>query len=279
MNHQPKDRFSAFTLIELLVVIAIIAILAAILFPVFARARENARKTSCISNLKQIGTATIMYAQDYDDAVPRGFDSWQVPLMPYIKSGQVFSCPSSSAAEVTMRSYDITSGAATTEHGPIVGNFASNLPDVKPSTVSADDFLKPMIYGHYTRNNDVILYSNRTYLQLAAWQSPSREILFAESRDGAEDDDDLDYDSDNSPYLEEAGTTWNGMWRTMAARHMEGSNVVYADGHVKWHRHDWFRTQDGKNALNWFKAYPACPDNTNWDNAACACATATQSPF
>jgi prepilin-type N-terminal cleavage/methylation domain-containing protein len=63
-------RFNtAFTLIELLVVIAIIAILAAILFPVFARAREQARKTACLSNLKQIGTATLMYAQDYDETL------------------------------------------------------------------------------------------------------------------------------------------------------------------------------------------------------------------
>src|SRR2546430_1642360 len=69
----PSSRRPAFTLIELLVVIAIIAILAAILFPVFARARENARKITCISNLRQLGTSVLMYAQDYDENLPNNF--------------------------------------------------------------------------------------------------------------------------------------------------------------------------------------------------------------
>src|ERR687888_166883 len=71
MHHRMGQR-RGFTLIELLVVIAIIAILAAILFPVFARARESARRSTCLSNLKQIGTATLMYLQDYDDTYPSG---------------------------------------------------------------------------------------------------------------------------------------------------------------------------------------------------------------
>jgi len=67
MAPRRNGRYSGFTLIELLVVIAIIAILAAILFPVFARAREKARQTSCLSNVKQLGLAMLMYAQDYDE--------------------------------------------------------------------------------------------------------------------------------------------------------------------------------------------------------------------
>ena len=97
-----------FTLIELLVVIAIIAILAAILFPVFAKAREKARQSSCLSNLKQINLAWLSYAQDYDERVcsarvtpgtsPTASYHYDFPimLMPYIKNNQVFDCPSSS---------------------------------------------------------------------------------------------------------------------------------------------------------------------------------------
>src|SRR3981081_669724 len=94
-----KQRASAFTLIELLVVIAIIAILAAILFPVFAQAREKARATSCLSNLKQISTALLMYSQDYDENLcPDKLGSiqqlvWDQLIAPYVKNQQIFACP------------------------------------------------------------------------------------------------------------------------------------------------------------------------------------------
>jgi prepilin-type N-terminal cleavage/methylation domain-containing protein/prepilin-type processing-associated H-X9-DG protein len=93
-------RRTAFTLIELLVVIAIIAILAAILFPVFAQAREAARRAACLSNTKQIGTAMMMYVQDYDETTPSAFDyvggarvDVFMVLQPYIKNTDVFFCP------------------------------------------------------------------------------------------------------------------------------------------------------------------------------------------
>ena len=95
-------RRRGFTLIELLVVIAIIAILAAILFPVFARAREKARQSSCLSNVKQLMVGVMMYAQDYDEMLP-GYhfadapsanDQWYEVIEPYIKNTQVFICPS-----------------------------------------------------------------------------------------------------------------------------------------------------------------------------------------
>src|SRR5688500_10666298 len=110
-RHAPR---AGFTLIELLVVIAIIAILAAILFPVFAQAREAARKTACLSNLKQIGTGLMMYSQDFDETHPgvwfgpiasapwdqpsdaATFYKWMDAIFPYVKNEQVFNCPSDS---------------------------------------------------------------------------------------------------------------------------------------------------------------------------------------
>jgi len=106
-----------FTLIELLVVIAIIAILAAILFPVFAQAREKARQASCLSNEKQIGTALLMYVQDYDEQFPSGSKlsfpngpgtinaalygvGWGGQIYPYTKSAQILKCPDDSTSSV-----------------------------------------------------------------------------------------------------------------------------------------------------------------------------------
>src|SRR5262249_26199173 len=115
-RERPMPRRRAFTLIELLVVIAVIAILAAILFPVFAQARQMARRTVCLSNLKQIGTAALVYAQDYDETIlpwqtgPLGYTPregvWTALIQPYLKNGGgfpargVFVCPNWSEAAI-----------------------------------------------------------------------------------------------------------------------------------------------------------------------------------
>lgn len=116
---------TGFTLIELLVVIAIIAILAAILFPVFARAREKARQSACQSNLKQLGVACMMYFQDYDETT---FSSWRISndqngttwadmIMPYVKNLQLFDCPSSGLKVVLYTS--ATFGGQTISRGAL----------------------------------------------------------------------------------------------------------------------------------------------------------------
>jgi len=135
-----------FTLIELLVVIAIIAILAAILFPVFARAREKARQTSCLSNVKQLGLGIQMYAQDYDEMIVSGvYDynnsgtwntgdySWRDAILPYVKNAQIFVCPSKKGMtfdSVTFPDFDLSAGYALNYHhaGPTGADAAPTPP-------------------------------------------------------------------------------------------------------------------------------------------------------
>jgi prepilin-type N-terminal cleavage/methylation domain-containing protein/prepilin-type processing-associated H-X9-DG protein len=151
MERGMKRQRSAFTLIELLVVIAIIAILAAILFPVFAQARESARKTSCLSNLKQLGIGWTMYSQDYDElAMPWNlrlnnndlYDankvnlSWDRLIQPYVKSTAVLRCPSDTGSTkpnlpgigVVIRSY--------TYAGSIGGGYCNWTPPRAIATIT-----------------------------------------------------------------------------------------------------------------------------------------------
>ena len=132
-NVRTRNR-KGFTLIELLVVIAIIAILAAILFPVFARARENARRASCQSNLKQIGLGLLQYSQDYDETfcnawfgLQQGYQpsdpaagkyKWMDAIQPYVKSAQLFVCPSASSGLTGAATGKFVPLSATGDSGP-----------------------------------------------------------------------------------------------------------------------------------------------------------------
>jgi prepilin-type N-terminal cleavage/methylation domain-containing protein/prepilin-type processing-associated H-X9-DG protein len=148
-----RRRHGGFTLIELLVVIAIIAILAAILFPVFAQAREKARSSSCLSNQKQIALAFSMYAQDYDETYPPSFDAnnlivppntgggaggiaqWEDLVKPYIKSGNVggiLTCPSAST-----RAY------AYSMNGALAGLSAAQAVKPADTVLTADSCIAP----------------------------------------------------------------------------------------------------------------------------------------
>lgn len=150
-----------FTLIELLVVIAIIAILAAILFPVFAKARERAKQTSCISNLKQIGIALTSYASDYDDVYPAerftgtGSPTWKDAIQPGVRSIDVWACPSNIHAWDT--------GTAFPLKGDETGRF-------------------PRSYAY----NGTVFYAGSTAqlkgIALSKFKSPAGTILVVESR-------------------------------------------------------------------------------------------------
>jgi prepilin-type N-terminal cleavage/methylation domain-containing protein/prepilin-type processing-associated H-X9-DG protein len=141
--HRPAPRHSrrAFTLIELLVVIAIIAILAAILFPVFAQAREKARQTGCLSNMKQIGIGLQLYAQDYDETLPlandyvKNFASPSAPpnflgsLIPYVRSKPIFNCPSAPVETTAGLAPTAESSTNYMGNGVIMGRTLAVVPE------------------------------------------------------------------------------------------------------------------------------------------------------
>jgi prepilin-type N-terminal cleavage/methylation domain-containing protein/prepilin-type processing-associated H-X9-DG protein len=190
-----STRRKGFTLIELLVVIAIIAILAAILFPVFARARENARRSSCQSNVRQITLGIKQYLQDYDEkfpvyavnaptaALPYG---WADAIQPYIKNEQVFQCPSDSTS---------ASGNPTT--------------------------------GDYT---DYFLNKNLSGIGESQLNYVSNTILNGDHT-GSTADLAINGCANNTTCGDSANTLAT---LAAAQRHLDGANYSFADGHVKW---------------------------------------------
>lgn len=244
-----------FTLIELLIVIAVIAILAAILFPVFARARENARRTGCASNLKQQGLAIMQYAQDYDEVmVPAWLDGttgagngwngtnsgwgndnfkWMDLLQPYVKSTQIFNCPSVSAKTIP-----IYIQAVSAQYG----HYAANL-----GYRSSGDTKNPPF--SYYRSDNV----GNVPIRLSQIQAAATTVMVTETRSvsysGAASCV-MTFPSSvgsvaNSFTLNDIGEdaaaptirTWvysnNNPDGIIGERHLETINVLWADGHVK----------------------------------------------
>lgn len=225
--HAIKSR-RGFTLIELLVVIAIIAILAAILFPAFARARENARRASCMSNLKQIGLGMFQYTQDYDETLPfitcgnlgdcttsnAGAHPWYVSTQPYLKSYQLLSCPSDTTFAVAAD----TRWLGTYVNAGVPGLTAA-------STAQEISKAIPLSYG-----SNVLLQNT---LNIASFNTPSKLFLVSE------------LGGRTTPAATSLGTFYmqpgygnsltDGRWSN-GKRHFDGRNWLYADGHVKWLR-------------------------------------------
>lgn len=218
-----RKRRTAFTLIELLVVIAIISLLAAILFPVFARARENARRTSCASNLKQIGLGILQYTQDYDEMMPLhlyktpGTDgttivnlSWRWGIYPYVKSTQLFECPSNPERRINT--------ALNTDGGTSSKMFAE-VPRFKVS-YAANGWTG--LSGHIAPMGDITGTPQWPSRKVAALVSPSTLLLVGEA-----------LDNDTCLRIDQTPTTTNNASKRMFAGHLATANMLFADGHVK----------------------------------------------
>jgi prepilin-type N-terminal cleavage/methylation domain-containing protein/prepilin-type processing-associated H-X9-DG protein len=272
---------TGFTLIELLIVIAIIALLAAILFPVFARARENARRASCMSNLKQIGLASAQYTQDYDGRIvpPRidgknpvnhtGEPTWADRLFPYVKNTQIYLCPSDTkkrlmrlqswgTADVQYASYVINGMLPNWQNGGAGTNFSCAVGSPGGGSTGVNAYS-----GFLQLNKTNPTWDLKSALETSI-ESPATKIFAV---DGVH----ITTSGSTSPYVypyleqycKDADSfpgaspiqTEGGASATMktSERHFEGFNALYGDGHVKWMKFG------SSNYQNWAIQAPPAP--------------------
>lgn len=229
-----KQRFG-FTLIELLVVIAIIAILAAILFPVFARARENARRTSCLSNLKQIGLGVMQYTQDYDER-----------YMPHLRgtATSVWTNPATYAkspcgAGEPCSTFVVNNGAVASQPGTVGGQWITWM-DIAFPYIKSVNLLKcpsarvPTSMSYAYNYRAMTLWATGSRFEgnsLAAITKPAEMIMLLDwnTQYGFEGNGPTAYTS----MVNSAPST--NLGPQTVAPHLEGTVVTFADGHAKWY--------------------------------------------
>jgi len=226
-----RGKRSGFTLIELLVVIAVIAVLAAILFPVFSQAREKARQTGCLSNLRQLGAATTLYVQDWDETLPyspyktvRRFDEPNRPnflgaILPYVQSRALFVCASS---------LDPTgSGADLHCTGP---SCTVDLSRLDPDRLRLEDRCTGETCSSYVANHVV------TGRRFSVIPAPAAIVYLQEFsfRTNA---------ARHFPYAVKGQGYAQWYWQT-SQNHAAGGNLLFADGHVAWKRQEALRSGD-----------------------------------
>jgi prepilin-type N-terminal cleavage/methylation domain-containing protein/prepilin-type processing-associated H-X9-DG protein len=253
-----KTHSSGFTLIELLVVIAIIAILAAILFPVFAQARESARKISCLSNSKQLGTSIMMYTQDYDEMYPcnswnpspvgttdndskvnmSSMAMWMWRVLPYTKNKQILVCPSDPNPKSGISGYDTDPGDCWGIPTPISYHANQHLfgyggldgIDCDGETAQQEDWsldFPPTSLAKCPMPASTYMVADYgKYFMEAWWVNNLRNANYSRVMGKRAD----------------GGGYWgaDGSWsepNPATRRHQEGQNITFADGHAKFKHH------------------------------------------
>lgn len=228
----------AVTLIELLIVVAILGILAAILFPVFGRARENGRRTACASNLHQIGAGLLQYLQDYDEKMPRSFFGttlgadtttntryqWMDAIYPYARNEQVFVCPSETGA-----SYRFSGNLAPGEESDAYGSYGQN----GTYSDAGDNQTPPRSSGLYLISLSQIVEPTAT-----VWAGDINSRQGTDRSYGILWTNASTQPAVKSPADDATVPTGTRQLDKLIERHLNTANILFCDAHVKAMRLD-----------------------------------------